>query len=96
MKIAHATSFSHHAPPIAEVNEARLANYEWDAQPADPRDRAQVLAVARAHGIEPAWADADLDPVARLARRVDEIENSTAGILVSILARLEACERQGA
>ncbi len=94
MKIAHPASFNQHAPPVDELNEPTFANYEWDARPADPRDRTKVLAIARAHGIEPAWADCDLDPIARLDQRLSDLENSTSDILDAILARLEACERQ--
>lgn len=48
-------------------------SYPWHMRPADPRDRAIILRLARAHGVTPRWAGRDLtdrDRIARLERQL--------------------------
>ena len=54
-----------------------FARYPWDLMPADRRDRAIVLAIARREGILPRWADRDLRARDRIAR----LENMVAVLL---------------
>lgn len=51
------------------------STYPWHAKPADPRDRAVVLRLARARGIRPQWAGCDMTLPERIAR----IERILAG-----------------
>lgn len=81
MIIAPMPACARHAPDPTD----QPAPYPWDMMPADPRDRAQVLAVAREQGIDPKWAVTDLAPVERLEQRVEELEDV---VILSLAGRI--------
>lgn len=70
------------APDPAGSFDDQPTPYPWHMMPADPRDRALVLAVAHARGIDLTWAASDIAPIEELEQRVDELEN----VVLSLLA----------